>query len=240
MYLQQLHQAWYNLSFRSQLAQLVVVGVILPTVVATQAIVTLAQGKFVQTVQGSLPIGIEIGDIPIVRDVLTSQKPLSGVELFKGEWLKRLGLERQANIGVRAQKTQGLPEARQPFPVGTYEIDEGKVDLVIVAVSGGVIEMDKFTQQVKLSVEDVGNISTRLETIIEQVQTLTPRVQQVSHGMEGQLQGAVQISDAMVQLSEASSQTAESLREINGAIAQLNDAAQALRQEISPFQVTPD
>jgi len=71
-------------------------------------------------------------------------------------------------------------------------------------------------------------------------QTLTPRVQQVSYGMEGQSQGAVQISDAMVQLSEASCQTADSLREINGAIAQLNEAAQGLRQEISRFQVAKD
>lgn len=105
------------------------------------------------------------------------------------------------------------------------------------AVSIGVMEMDKFTQQVKQSVGNVRNISGKIESIIEEVQTLTPRFQKVSGSMEDQSQGAVQISDAMVQLSEASSQTAETLREINGAITQLNDAAHGLRQEISRFTV---
>jgi methyl-accepting chemotaxis protein len=82
----------------------------------------------------SLPIGINLGDLPIVQKVLQRQSPLSGAELFKSDWLKRLGLDRQANIGIRAQKTQGLPEAKQPFPTGTYDIDEGKAGLAIVAV----------------------------------------------------------------------------------------------------------
>lgn len=120
--------------------------------------------------------------------------------------------------------------------VATLDI-EMMVKEMQAAVSTGVMEMDKFTQQVKQSVADVGNISNKIESIIFQVQTLTPSFQQVSSSMEAQSQGAVQISDAMVQLSEASSQTAESLREINGAIAQLNDAAQGLRQEISSFKV---
>ena len=105
------------------------------------------------------------------------------------------------------------------------------------AVSVGVMEMDKFTHQVKQSVEGVQTISAKIESIIFQVQTLTPRFQQVSSSMEDQSQGAVQISEAMVQLSEAASQTAESLRGINGAIKQLNEAAGGLRQEISRFKV---
>ncbi|MCL1469572.1 methyl-accepting chemotaxis protein [Argonema antarcticum] len=82
----------------------------------------------------SLPIGINLGDIPILQNAINSRRSLSGAELFKSEWLKRLGLEQQANIGIRAQKIEGLPEAKQPFAKGTYEIDEGKVGLAIVAV----------------------------------------------------------------------------------------------------------
>src|SRR5919199_137466 len=119
--------------------------------------------------------------------------------------------------------------------VATLDI-ENMVKEMQAAVTSGVMEMDKFTQEVERGVEDVGDIRAKLETIIEQVQTLTPRFQDVSNSVEAQSQGAVQISDAMVQLSEASSQTADSLREINGAIAQLNDAAHGLRQETSRFK----
>lgn len=120
--------------------------------------------------------------------------------------------------------------------VATLDI-ENMVKEMQSAVSTGVMEMDKFTKEVELGVEDVRNIGIKLDTIIDQVQNLTPRFQQVTGSMEGQSQGAQQISEAMVQLSEASSQTAQSLREINGAISQLNEAAQGLRQEVSRFKV---
>ncbi|MCL1469177.1 HAMP domain-containing methyl-accepting chemotaxis protein [Argonema antarcticum] len=120
--------------------------------------------------------------------------------------------------------------------VATLDI-ENMVKEMQGAVSTGVMEMDKFTKEVEQGVQSVSHIGTKLESIIEQVQTLTPRFQEVGNSMEGQSQGAVQISEAMVQLSEASSQTAQSLREVNGAINQLNEAAQGLRQEVSRFKV---
>ncbi|MBD2181809.1 methyl-accepting chemotaxis protein [Planktothrix sp. FACHB-1355] len=120
--------------------------------------------------------------------------------------------------------------------VATLEI-ENTVEEMQIAVNTGVTEMDKFTHQVKQSVAVVHEISTKLGSIIEQVQDLTPRFQAVSKRMESQSQGAEQIRGAMVQLSEASSQTAESLREINNSIGQLKDADQGLRCEISRFKV---
>ena len=89
------------------------------------------------------------------------------------------------------------------------------------AVSTGVMEMDKFTRDVEMGVDDVRSIGSKLESIIGQVQTLTPRFQQVSSNMEGQSQGAEQISEAMVHLTEASAQTSQSLRDINLALQQL-------------------
>ena len=120
--------------------------------------------------------------------------------------------------------------------VATLDI-ENMVKEMQGAVSTGVMEMDKFTKEVEHGVENVSLIGDKLESIIQQVQNLTPRFQQVTGSMEGQSQGAQQISESMVQLSESSSQTAQSLREINGAIRQLNEAAQGLRHEISRFQV---
>jgi methyl-accepting chemotaxis protein WspA len=120
--------------------------------------------------------------------------------------------------------------------VATLDIENMVKDMQ-VAVSTGVMEMDKFSQEVTKGVDDVRNIGTKLESIIHQVQTLTPQFQDVSNSVEGQSLGAVQISQAMVQLSEASSQTAESLREVNTVINQLNNASQGLHQEIARFKV---
>ncbi len=98
------------------------------------------------------------------------------------------------------------------------------------AVSTGVMEMNKFTEEVNDSVEDVESVSWQLTEIIEQVQAITPRFAVVNQSMETQYEGAQQISEVMVYLSESSSQTAGALREINGAISQLNEASQGLRQ----------
>jgi methyl-accepting chemotaxis protein WspA len=105
------------------------------------------------------------------------------------------------------------------------------------AVSTGVTEMNKFTEEVNRTVEDVESVSWQLTEIIEQVQAIAPRFEVVNQGMEGQSEGAQQISKVMVDLIQNSLQTAGALREINGSISQLNDAANGLHQEISRFQV---
>ena len=82
----------------------------------------------------SLPLGIKLGDLPIVKNSLKTGRPLAGMELLKRESLQRLGLEKQADIGLRSQPTNNLPEPKQPFPEGTYDIDGGKAGLVSMAV----------------------------------------------------------------------------------------------------------
>lgn len=118
--------------------------------------------------------------------------------------------------------------------VATLDI-ENMVKEMQSAVGVGVMEMDKFTNEVRRGVEDVQSISLQLESIIQRVEALTPRFEEVNDGMDAQSQGAVQISEAMMQLSEASSQTAVALRDINGAIGQVNDATLNLRNEMLTF-----
>ncbi len=120
--------------------------------------------------------------------------------------------------------------------VATLDIENMVKDMQS-AVSTGVMEVDRFSKEVGKGVDDVGNISIKLESIILQVQTLNPQFQAVNISVGEQSEGAVQISQTMVQLSEASLQTAESLREVNGAINQLNEAAHSLRKEIANFKV---
>jgi methyl-accepting chemotaxis protein len=78
--------------------------------------------------------GIELGNIGIVQAALTKSRSLSGVELLKSKDLQQLGLAHQANIGIRAQATTGLSEAKKPYPEGTFDIDGGKVGLVLMSV----------------------------------------------------------------------------------------------------------
>ncbi len=82
----------------------------------------------------ALPSSISLGTIPIVKDSLATGTALDGIELVKSESLQLLGLDQQANIGIRPQQVQGLPEPKQPSPDGTYDIDQGKVGLVSMAV----------------------------------------------------------------------------------------------------------
>jgi methyl-accepting chemotaxis protein WspA len=120
--------------------------------------------------------------------------------------------------------------------VATLEIEQMVKDMQS-AVSSGVMEMDKFTQEVSRGVHDVRNISGQLAQVIDQVQSLTPRFEVVNESIEGQSIGAQQISQAMSQLSEASLQIADSLRETNNAIDQLNDASTGLQKEVAKFRV---
>jgi methyl-accepting chemotaxis protein len=121
--------------------------------------------------------------------------------------------------------------------VATLDIEQ-MVKEMRTAVSAGVMEMDKYTEEVRRNVSEVARISEQLESIIGQVQALTPRFESVNRGMHMQAEGAQQISKAMVGLSEAARQTTDSLREFNKATEQLNEAARGLRNEVSRFNVS--
>jgi methyl-accepting chemotaxis protein WspA len=120
--------------------------------------------------------------------------------------------------------------------VATLEIESMVKDMQS-AVSSGVMEMDKFTQEVSRGVDDVRKIGGQLAEVIDRVQSLTPQFNVVNEGMSGQSQGAQQISEAMYHLSESSQQMALALRDNNNAIDQLNTAAEGLQREISRFKV---
>lgn len=120
--------------------------------------------------------------------------------------------------------------------VATLDI-EYQVKEMQSAVSAGVMEMDKFIAEVRQSAEDIGKTSTQLSLIIEKVQTLSPRFEEVNVAMETQSQNVRQINHAMMEVSEGMRQTAESLEESFFAIEQLNEAARGLQDEVARFKV---
>jgi methyl-accepting chemotaxis protein WspA len=121
--------------------------------------------------------------------------------------------------------------------VATLDIDE-IVKQMQGAVSAGVMEMDKFTEDVRKGVGTVESIGRQLEQIITSVQGLTESFESVADAMRAQSQGAVQINDAMVQLTQGARQTSSSLKEFDNATVHLREAVNELKQEISHFKVS--
>jgi methyl-accepting chemotaxis protein WspA len=118
--------------------------------------------------------------------------------------------------------------------VATLDI-ERMVREMQTSVAAGVMEMDKFSDQVRQGVVEVGRISDQLGQIITAVNGLTGRFDQVTEGMRVQSQGAEQIRESVVQINEGASQTSISLREFNKATAYLREAVSGLKEEVSRF-----
>lgn len=121
--------------------------------------------------------------------------------------------------------------------VATWDIEQ-MVKEMQSAVTAGVMSVEKFTEEVRRSVDEVSLISGQLTQIINQVQALTPRFESVHEGMQFQSQGAEQIKQAIVSLSESAQQTVESLRQSHASIDHLNDAARMLQGGVSKFKVS--
>jgi methyl-accepting chemotaxis protein len=121
--------------------------------------------------------------------------------------------------------------------VATLDIEQ-MVKEMQSAVSSGVLSMEKFSDQVRRSVEDVNQVAAQLAGIIEEVQNFAPRFENVQQGMHFQSQGANQIKQAMLQLSESAHQAVVSIKQSNSAIDALNDAAHALQNGVTKFRVS--
>ncbi|WP_309400682.1 methyl-accepting chemotaxis protein [Cerasicoccus maritimus] len=117
----------------------------------------------------------------------------------------------------------------------TLEIEQSVQDM-LAAVQTGVKNMGGFARKVDGSVTEIIDISGRLTDVIQQVQGLPPRFDQILEGMESQAEGASQINEAMGQLSSSAQQTANAVRETNRMIMNLKRSADVLRSEITRFQ----
>lgn len=108
------------------------------------------------------------------------------------------------------------------------------------AVAAGVMEMDRFAEQVRHNVGDVARVSQQLSEIIEMVTANTVRFARVNESMQSQSQGADQINSAMSQLSSHASHTAEAATEYANAANELQEAIASLKSSIASFQLRTD
>jgi methyl-accepting chemotaxis protein len=105
------------------------------------------------------------------------------------------------------------------------------------AVSSGVMEMDRFSDQVRRNVADVRAIGRSMTDIIGSVDETGRSFGAVREGMRSQAAGAGQISDAMASLSGNAKATAEAVREFGRAAEDLQRSIGTLRTAIAAFQL---
>ena len=106
------------------------------------------------------------------------------------------------------------------------------------AVSAGVMEMDRYSEQVRRGVTETARIGAQLGQIIEQVEAGTTDFAQVAEGMKAQTEGAKQISEAMGQLTSGARETVTAAQETCRAAAGLQESIAGLRNGVETFRVS--
>jgi methyl-accepting chemotaxis protein WspA len=122
--------------------------------------------------------------------------------------------------------------------VSTWDIEQMLKEMQS-AVSASVMGMDKFTEDIRRSVDEARHVAEQLSGMTDQVRKLAPRFDLVLQGMQSQAVGASQITATMTQLSDASQQTVDSLKATSEAVHQLQYAASDLQQSVATFAVNP-
>ena len=120
--------------------------------------------------------------------------------------------------------------------VATLDI-ENLVRHMQSAVSAGVMEMDRFNEEVRGGVNKVAEINSQMGQIIEEVQTLGEQFPPLHEGMRQQSLGARQINEAMATLTGGATQTGNSLRDLNQAAINLRESVDRLRNSVVRFTV---
>ena len=105
------------------------------------------------------------------------------------------------------------------------------------SVTAGVMEMDKFRDQVRQGVGEVAQLGQQLGSIIVAVRGLSEQFDAVNEGVRVQSQGAEQIREAVVHICEGAGTTLASLREFNEATVHLREAIGSMKDEVARFQV---
>jgi methyl-accepting chemotaxis protein WspA len=113
---------------------------------------------------------------------------------------------------------------------------ESMVRLMQDAVSAGVMQMDKFSEEVRCGVGRVAEVNGQAGQIIAEVAALSGRFRSVNEGMNNQSVGAQQINEAMGSSAASVRQTSAALEGLNKATHHLRASVEQLNQEIASFK----
>ncbi len=116
--------------------------------------------------------------------------------------------------------------------VATLDIEQ-MVRHMQQAVSSGVMEMDKFSEQVRGGMKQVSTISQQLGQIMVQVQGQEGQFKQVEEGVTQQSEGAQQIDTAISQLGTGMRQVSTTSNEFSSAATHLHDSIQGMQDQVA-------
>jgi methyl-accepting chemotaxis protein WspA len=120
--------------------------------------------------------------------------------------------------------------------VATLDIEQ-LVRQMQAAVSAGVMEMDKFSEQVRQCIVQTHDISRQMSQIISQVYILNEQFHVTNDGMRQQNEGATQIGEAIKQLAEGVRQVNVSVKDFSCVAESLRQAARILQNDVGQFMV---
>jgi methyl-accepting chemotaxis protein len=118
----------------------------------------------------------------------------------------------------------------------TLDIEE-TVRQMQSAVSAGVMEMDRFNEQVRRGVAEVAVVAAQLAEIIGQVDAGTSQFSQVTAGMQAQSQGAAQIAAAMQQFTAGVREAVTAAQETCRSATNLQESIAGLKSSVTAFRV---
>lgn len=112
----------------------------------------------------------------------------------------------------------------------------GMVEEMRSAVSSGVMEMDKFSEIMRIGIEGVGDIHDGMSELLARVDSLPPEYGLVREGMESQTIGAEHISAAMTALNDGIKETVQSLEEFKMSTDRMQASVKSLGASIERFK----
>jgi methyl-accepting chemotaxis protein WspA len=121
--------------------------------------------------------------------------------------------------------------------VATLDIEQ-MVRQMQAAVTAGVMEMDKFREDVRSGISQTSSISGQMTQILDQVHNLTQQFHGVREAVSQQSLGARQIDDAMGLLVGGVKHVAGAASDFNQAATNLRDSVAGLQSEVSQFKVS--
>jgi methyl-accepting chemotaxis protein WspA len=104
------------------------------------------------------------------------------------------------------------------------------------AVGAGVMEMDRFAQNVRRGVEQITRSSRQMEELIARVEANAGRFRTVSDGMQSQVQGAATIASSLAELVATAKRAVESADEFARTATELQRASGTLRSSVGRFR----
>lgn len=134
-------------------------------------------------------------------------------------------------FGVIAREIRRLADQTA---LATQDIEQ-KVEDMTQAISFNTKGMEGFSRDIQRGIEALKDAGSQLSSLIDQVQTLPPQFDKITHGMEGQVHDVEGIKEAIATLSQTARHIAETVRTSRVTIQTLNRAAEEL-QILNPFK----